>query len=740
MQSAEKPKNEIQRLEALRKYQILDTDLEKEYDDIVALAAQICETPISIIGFINGERQWYKAKIGLEDTEVHRDLTFCAHTILQDELFIVSDSTQDSRFADNPFVTTGMKVRFYAGKPLTTPDGFNIGTLCVVDSKPRTLSEHQKSALEILGRQVIAQMELGLKAKLLKQSREILEKEHSKLQKALAKNNAFNQALDNGALVSVTDKNGNIVKVNSIFCKVSGYTQEELVGKNHRIVNSGYHSEEFWDKMWDRISNGKVWRGEVCNRSKNGELYWVDTAISPIYDEKGDIEAYLSIRTLVTKRKIAEQTIKEQSEALAFSQKRLLFLLEATFMGIWEFSFATEVFHWDKTCQNIFGLEKESSTHEEWENLIQTEYLDAVREAPADFLAGKMASYSVEYRTKPIKGISKYILAKASILNEADGTPKSMIGTIEDITERKKIEQMIQLQSEAMQTSLGLILTLRQKSEAARQESEKLLSNIKASIKYSQRIQKAIIPQEKVLQKHFDCFVFFKPKDVVSGDFYWFADKHDKKILAVGDCTGHGVSGAFMTMIGNNILNQIVHDYEIHEPDEILNLMPILLEKTLSHSDGELADGMDISIITIEKLNLASFENPQGLKLGYAGAMNSLYYVQNHEFKEIKADKVPISGQTKEDFSYQKHEITIKNLADSENTKGLTMYLCSDGFQDQFGGERNRKFMVGNFKKLLLKISEYSMPEQKVLLDDAFDAWQGNHKQTDDVLVVGIRI
>ncbi len=290
--------------------------------------------------------------------------------------------------------------------------------------------------------------------------------------------------------------------------------------------------------------------------------------------------------------------------------------------------------------------------------------------------------------------------------------------------------QIMEKSEEINQQKEEILQTLQVVSEQ-KHLIEKKNTDITASITYALRIQKAILPKESELQKHFDCFVFFRPKDIVSGDFYWFAEKGNTKILALADCTGHGVSGAFMTMIGNNILNQIVHDMEIYEPNRILDLMNPLLEKTLLHSEGTVKDGMDISIITLE--NLAGFENSQGLKLNYAGAMNPLYYVQNQELIEIKADKIPIGAQPKEGFMYQKHDIL-------SNLQGLTIYLCSDGFQDQFGGYSNKKFMVGNFRKLLLKISEKPLQEQKKQIEQAFDDWQGDQKQTDDIIVLGIRI
>ncbi len=292
---------------------------------------------------------------------------------------------------------------------------------------------------------------------------------------------------------------------------------------------------------------------------------------------------------------------------------------------------------------------------------------------------------------------------------------------------------------------------------------EKQRDNLVSSINYALRIQNAIIPKEQEIQKYFpESFVLFRPKDIVSGDFYWFADKitdtGNKKIIVVADCTGHGVSGAFMTMIGNNMLNHIVHDQEITQPNEILNQMTPLLEKTLLHSEGKVKDGMDISIVSIETRNTISQRNDIS-NITYAGAMNSLYYIENQEFKEIKADKVPIGGKQKEGFSYQLSQLSMNSKQLSVNSKQLDdntlitdnsllitdnclLYLCTDGFQDQFGGTEKRKFMVSKFKKLLLEISEKPMAVQKLILETTISNWisGGNETQTDDICVLGIRL
>lgn len=154
------PTREVARLEALRQYKILDTPAEQSYDDITALAAFICNVPIALISLIDANRQWFKSKVGINIDETSRDVSFCAHAILSESIMIINDTHHDERFDDNPLVIWAPSIRFYAGVPLLTPDGYRLGTLCVIDRKPRELSEYQVKTLEALARQVVMQLEL----------------------------------------------------------------------------------------------------------------------------------------------------------------------------------------------------------------------------------------------------------------------------------------------------------------------------------------------------------------------------------------------------------------------------------------------------------------------------------------------------------------------------------------------------------------------------------------------------
>lgn len=178
------PANEARRLKVLWQYEVLDTVPEAVFDDLVELASAVCDAPIALISLVDESRQWFKAKVGLSTNETSRDVSFCAHAIMQPGLFIVPDATKDPRFADNPLVIAEPRIRFYAGAPLVTPDGHALGTLCVLDQRPRELSEAQRKALQVLARLAVTQLELRRHAKELAQAREDTQFLKQELEKA----------------------------------------------------------------------------------------------------------------------------------------------------------------------------------------------------------------------------------------------------------------------------------------------------------------------------------------------------------------------------------------------------------------------------------------------------------------------------------------------------------------------------------------------------------------------------
>lgn len=301
------PNNEIERLKSLLSYEILDTLPEVELDSLTELASYICNTPISLITLIDKERQWFKSKRGFESDEIDRNISFCQKTILQDNIYEVPDLMSEPLFENNPFITGEGDIKFYAGYPLKSDEGFNIGTICVLDRVPRNLNQEQKKALEILAHSVVAIFELRKKNNLLQ--KEVNELVEDKIDQKDIDLKAYKFALDETSIVFITDPEGVIVDVNDKQCEISKYKRTELIGQHSRILNSGYHSKDFIKNMWTTIQSGATWKGEFKNQSKDGKLYWVDTTIIPLRDKYNETYQYLAIRQDITDRKIREDKL-----------------------------------------------------------------------------------------------------------------------------------------------------------------------------------------------------------------------------------------------------------------------------------------------------------------------------------------------------------------------------------------------------------------------------------------------
>ena len=244
-------------------------------------------------------------------------------------------------------------------------------------------------------------------------------------------------------------------------------------------------------------------------------------------------------------------------------------------------------------------------------------------------------------------------------------------------------------------------------------------------IRYSKRIQEAIFPTAEYLKKLLsDFFILNIPRNIVSGDFYWAGETADHKVIAVADCTGHGISGAFMTMAGTAFLNEILSRYSAITANEILFELRKLVMKLLKQKgeEGEAADGMDISLILIDK------KKPL---IRFAGANNPLYLIRKDEIVVHKGDRMPIGIH----IFFEKPFTNI----DFEIQKGDMIYLFSDGYADQFGGPKNKKFRYNQFQKLLLEIHNEPLGKQKEVLERTILNWKGNNDQIDDILVMGIR-
>ena len=305
--------------------------------------------------------------------------------------------------------------------------------------------------------------------------------------------------------------------------------------------------------------------------------------------------------------------------------------------------------------------------------------------------------------------------------------------------QKQKTNQELHEKNEEIQTAS-------EELQASHEKIEEINKSITASITYAQRIQKAILPSYNDIQQAFpESFIFYKPRDIISGDFYWFTQtdsipvykenngfdagkilkgfSNEKQIIVVGDCTGHGVPGAFMTMLCTQALSNIVVQNYIQEPGEVLQYLDIYLKKALRSEQTKVKDGMDMTICVIDHAEKT---------LTFAGAKNSLIYWQKSTIKEIKGSTFSINNYARETYRFESHTIDI--------TSPITFYMYSDGYQDQFGGPDGKKFMKKRFRELLGSITRQSVAQQKEILETTLSEWMGDKEQVDDILIMGVKL
>jgi serine phosphatase RsbU (regulator of sigma subunit) len=248
--------------------------------------------------------------------------------------------------------------------------------------------------------------------------------------------------------------------------------------------------------------------------------------------------------------------------------------------------------------------------------------------------------------------------------------------------------------------------------------------DITDSINYAKKIQEAILPAKELKYKLFpEAFVLFQPRDIVSGDFYWFAEKNGKKLIAAVDCTGHGVPGAFMSMIGNAFLNEIINENGITNPASILNRLNELVVSSLKQYESENKDGMDISILSF---------NEQSSVVEFAGANNPLWHIRNKIVNETKGDKQPIGAYGESGILFTNHKIELQ--------RGDALYIFTDGYADQFGGPKGKKFKYKQLEEVIVSMQNEPMQVQEDILIERMNAWRGTLEQVDDILVIGVKV
>ncbi|AFY75480.1 signal transduction histidine kinase (plasmid) [Synechococcus sp. PCC 7502] len=409
------PTNENDRLAELNRYNILDTLPEQEYDDITNLASKVCGTPIALISFVDRDRQWFKSRVGLDETETPREISFCGHVVFDNEILNVPDATKDLRFADHPSVTESPNIRFYLGIPLKSPDNYTLGTLCVVDYQPRELTPEHISQLESLSRLVISQLELRRNEQTSRLLNSVVESSHDPI---------ITKTLD-----------GIVTSLNPAAVRVFGYSTDDIVGKSILLMIPPDRQEEE-TMIIARLRQGeRIEHFETIRLCKDGSTRDVSLTISPLMDEKGKVIGISKILRDITEHKRWE----EQKQRLT---ERLTLALESGAIGCWEWDISQNIIDCDDRMYEMYGISKETDSHQLFEILVnaihhedRSDTLTLLEQASLG-----LAEYDCEFRViHPDRSIH-FIKAYGKLVRDDQCNPKCMIGINFDISDRKEAE------------------------------------------------------------------------------------------------------------------------------------------------------------------------------------------------------------------------------------------------------------------------------------------------------------
>ena len=410
---------ENKRLEAVRLYEILDTIQEQEYDDIATLAAEICKTPIALITIVDENRQWFKSKIGLDISETGRDVSFCARAIEGSELFEVNDPVNDPSFADNPFVTGYPNIRYYAGAPLVTSDGQSLGTLCVIHTQSHQLTDSQKRSLAILSRSVMTLLELKLNQK---------------------QTNFFRSALDEIAAVAVFDKESNFEYANEKYCALTGLPEHEIVGKNYSAIALADISEDVNKRIFDAVSKGNIFRDTIKNISKKGDVTWSNLSVIPYLNESKEIIKLFTIRVDATS---VVQLIDRFHKAEKMSR-----------LGCWEINLLNGKRYWSEGLYALIGFDNITNPDNipSLSDYIVPEHRASAEVSLNNVVNGDLTSGMDEIDVITVDGVRKTMFITKEFTFDSKGKPLAIRGTVQDITEKKKTEEILKASFEEVKS------------------------------------------------------------------------------------------------------------------------------------------------------------------------------------------------------------------------------------------------------------------------------------------------
>jgi PAS domain S-box-containing protein len=516
--------------------------------------------------------------------------------------------------------------------------------------------------------------------------------------------------------VIITDAKGLTVWVNDTFCKKTRFLPSEMIGKKPGHLLQGPETDpQTRKRISQAIAEGKAYHEEILNYTRNGEKYWIKIDCSPVYDEYGQLINFVAIQTDTTHERSQLESLKKserQNRVLinALERSSMVTLLETNLT----INYSNQEF------ATVFGKQAEQMSGMKFDPF-----------ATMDFNPITLVNNGFPWR-----GEIQYLLPNGdkiwldlmiSPMSENDKKVSQYLVVAQDITARKQVLELIELRNEYIKTELEARVVQRTyELEVEKAKLAETHNRLISSIFYAKRIQRAIFPPEHEIREHFsDFFVFDLPKDVVSGDFYWFGHVKGKSIIALVDCTGHGIPGALLTVLAYSALNEIILYHQITDPVQIMEALDERIQSSLKQKSSDVQDGMDLAVCVVDKA--------AGI-MDFAGAKSDLVYIEDGNLNVAKGSRMLVGGIFKpRDKTFEPTRITLK--------PGQTFYLSSDGYKDQIGGPDKRKFGSQQLFSLFLEIHDKPFILQRDILDQKLVGWLLNFPMRfDDVMVLGFRL
>ncbi|MDO1446073.1 PAS domain S-box protein [Rhodocytophaga aerolata] len=552
------------------------------------------------------------------------------------------------------------------------------------------LEKSQKQSEELQEQQEILRQnaeEMQSTQEELKRTNHALEDQIEQVNRAQKKMQVL---LENASeVITIYEQDRRVRYVSPSVEKILGYKQEELIGLND-IIYVNEQGVESVDRMFQELMENPEQKLTIqfSYSRKNGERIWLEATGTNLLSDPA-IEGIVLNSRDITERRRAEQEARMRGQMQALSENSPDLITRFNKEG--------KVFYINPIIESYTGYSKDEFISKSLEEVSLNESVVTAWSAILKEVMTNKEKLSTEMDFPSLIGDRVMQINAIPEYNEQN-LIESVLLVSHDITDRKQIELEVQSKNK----------------------------KITESINYAKRIQGAILPNNEIIKEIFpESFILYKPRDVVSGDFPWFLQRGDDMYIAAVDCTGHGVPGALISLIGYFLLNNIVNNKDVAEPGEVLDMLDKGVTQTLRQDseDSSTRDGMDIALC---KINLKTNT------LQYAGAHRPLYFLHGGELTEVKGDKFPIGGgQYKSRTSFTTTTLTI--------SEGDAVYFCSDGFPDQFGGPDNRKFSPKRIREIILEHSHNNIETVHKVFDQEFEAWKGEEKQTDDVLMIGIK-